>query len=48
MELDVSVLPNAWKYRTASIEERYELAQDLNPYEKAIPEQCFNRTERTI
>ena len=36
-ELDVSVLPNAWKYRTASIEERYELAQDLNPYEKDIP-----------
>ena len=36
-ELDVSVLPNAWKYRTASIEERYELAQDLNPYERDIP-----------
>ena len=36
-ELDVSVLPNAWKYRTASVEEQYDLASKLNPYQKNIP-----------
>ena len=36
-ELDVSVLPNAWKYRTASVEEQYDLASKLNPYQENIP-----------
>ena len=36
-ELDVSVLPNAWKYRSASVEEQYDLASKLNPYQENIP-----------
>ena len=37
-ELDVSVLPNAWKHRTASVEERLELQKKFNPYVKGVPD----------
>lgn len=37
-ELDVSVLPNAWKHRTASVEERFKLQKKLNPYPEGIPD----------
>ncbi|MFL2621577.1 MAG: endo-1,4-beta-xylanase [Flavobacteriaceae bacterium] len=36
-ELDVSVLPNAWKHRGASVEDRFDLAQEFNPYPNYIP-----------
>jgi endo-1,4-beta-xylanase len=36
-ELDVSVLPNAWKHRGASVEDRFDLAQKYNPYPNYIP-----------
>jgi len=36
-ELDVSVLPNAWKHRSASVEERFKLAKQLNPYPDGVP-----------
>lgn len=36
-ELDVSVLPNAWKHRGASVEDRFDLAQEYNPYPNYIP-----------
>ena len=36
-ELDVSVLPNAWKHRGASVEDRFDLAQEYNPYPNFIP-----------
>lgn len=36
-ELDVSVLPNAWKHRGASVEDRFDLAQKYNPYPNFIP-----------
>ena len=36
-ELDVSVLPNAWKHRGASVEDRFDLAQKYNPYPNNIP-----------
>jgi endo-1,4-beta-xylanase len=36
-ELDVSVLPNAWKHRGASVEDRFGLAQEYNPYPNYIP-----------
>ena len=35
-ELDVSVLPNAWKHRGASVEDRFDLAQKYNPYPNYI------------
>jgi endo-1,4-beta-xylanase len=35
-ELDVSVLPNAWKHRGASVEDRFDLAQKYNPYPNHI------------
>ena len=31
-ELDVSVLPNAWKHRAASVEDNFKLAKKFNPY----------------
>ena len=36
-ELDVSVLPNGWKHRAASVEDRFELAARYNPYTKTVP-----------
>ena len=36
-ELDVSVLPNAWKHRGASVEDRFDLVQEYNPYPNYIP-----------
>lgn len=36
-ELDVSVLPNAWKHRGASVQDRFDLAQEYNPYPNHIP-----------
>ncbi|RPG83844.1 MAG: endo-1,4-beta-xylanase [Coraliomargarita sp. TMED73] len=37
-ELDVSVLPNAWKHRGASVEDKFELAAEFNPYVEGAPE----------
>ncbi len=36
-ELDVSVLPNAWKHKGASVEDRFDLAEEFNPYPKGLP-----------
>ena len=36
-ELDVSVLPNAWKHRAASVEDNFKLAAKFNPYPNKIP-----------
>jgi endo-1,4-beta-xylanase len=36
-ELDVSVLPNAWQHRGASIEDHFELAERFNPYPDDVP-----------
>ena len=36
-ELDVSVLPNAWKHRGASVEDKFELAAEFNPYPEGAP-----------
>ena len=36
-ELDVSVLPNAWKHRAASVEDNFKLAAKFNPYHNKIP-----------
>lgn len=36
-ELDVSVLPNAWKHRGASVEDKFELAAEFNPYPQGAP-----------
>ena len=40
-ELDVSVLPNGWKHRTASVEERFKLSAKYNPYPKGAPEEVL-------
>ncbi len=40
-ELDVSVLPNAWKHRSASVEQRFKLAKKLNPYPDGVPEKIL-------
>ena len=37
-ELDLSVLPNAWKHRGASVEDSFTLAEKFNPYPEAVPE----------
>ena len=42
-ELDVSVLPNAWKHRGASVEDRFDLAEEFNPYSDTIPEIVLNK-----
>ena len=36
-ELDVSVLPNAWKHRAASVEDNFKLAKKFNPYPDKVP-----------
>ena len=36
-ELDVSVLPNAWKHRGASVEDSYDLAAEYNPFPNSLP-----------
>ena len=41
-ELDVSVLPNGWKHRTASVEERFKLSEKFNPYPKGAPEEVLH------
>lgn len=40
-ELDVSVLPNAWKHRAASVEDRFALAAEFNPYADGVPEEIL-------
>ncbi|MBK3516074.1 endo-1,4-beta-xylanase [Carboxylicivirga marina] len=35
-EMDISVLPNAWKHRGASVEDNFELAEEFNPYSEGI------------
>ena len=41
-ELDVSVLPNGWKHRTASVEERFQLSKKYNPYPTGAPEKVLD------
>ena len=45
-ELDVSVLPNGWKHRTASVEERFKLSAKYNPYPTAAPEEVLDNQAR--
>lgn len=40
-ELDVSVLPNGWKHRTASVEERLALQKKYNPYPAGVPDEVL-------
>lgn len=42
-EMDVSVLPNAWKHKGASVEDRFDLAEQYNPYAKGIPEKVLKK-----
>ena len=36
-EMDISVLPNAWKHKGASVEDRFDLAAEYNPYSEGVP-----------
>ncbi|MCK4960181.1 MAG: endo-1,4-beta-xylanase, partial [Planctomycetes bacterium] len=42
-ELDVSVLPNAWKHRGASVEDNFKLARKFNPYADGIPQEILQQ-----
>jgi endo-1,4-beta-xylanase len=37
-ELDIDVLPNAWKYRGADINVRFEHKKEIDPYTEGLPE----------
>ena len=37
----MSVLPNAWKHRSASVEQRFKLAKKLNPYPDGVPQKIL-------
>ena len=45
-EMDISVLPNAWKHKGASVEDRFDLAAEFNPYSKGIPERVLKQQAR--
>ena len=42
-EMDISVLPNAWKHRGASVEERFDLANEFNPYVNGVPKKVLKK-----
>ena len=42
-ELDISVLPNAWMHRGASVEDNFEYAEKFNPYADGAPEEILQR-----
>jgi len=42
-EMDISVLPNAWKHKGASVEDRYDLADKYNPYSKTVPKKVLQK-----
>ena len=42
----MSVLPNAWKHRSASVEERFKLAKQLNPYPDGVPKNISKQARR--
>ena len=45
-EMDISVLPNAWKHKGASVEDRFDLAAEFNPYSKGVPERVLKQQAR--
>ena len=45
-EMDISVLPNAWKHKGASVEDRFDLAADFNPYSEGVPERVLKQQAR--
>ncbi|CAI8427913.1 MAG: Endo-1,4-beta-xylanase A [Flavobacterium sp. SCGC AAA160-P02] len=42
-EMDMSVLPNAWKHKGASVEDRYDLAAKYNPYPNTVPKKVLQK-----
>lgn len=42
-EMDISVLPNAWKHKGASVEDRYDLANEFNPYKDGVPKKVLKK-----
>ena len=42
-EMDISVLPNAWKHKGASVEDRFDLAAEFNPYSKGVPQRVLKQ-----
>ena len=42
-EMDISVLPNAWKHKGANVEDRYDLADEFNPYKNGVPKKVLKR-----
>ena len=42
-EIDMSVLPNAWKHKGASVEDRYDLAAKYNPYPNTVPKKVLQK-----
>jgi endo-1,4-beta-xylanase len=45
-EMDISVLPNAWKHKGASVEDRFDLAEEFNPYSRGVPERVLKLQAR--
>ena len=45
-EMDISVLPNAWKHKGASVEDRFDLAAEFNPYSKGVPDRVLKQQAR--
>ncbi len=45
-EMDISVLPNAWKHKGASVEDRFDLADKYNPYPNRVPEKVLQKQAR--
>jgi endo-1,4-beta-xylanase len=45
-ELDISVLPNAWKHRGASVEDNFELAKEFNPFPGGAPDAVLEQQAR--
>ena len=42
-EMDISVLPNAWKHKGASVEDRFDFADKYNPYPKGVPKKILQK-----
>jgi len=42
-EMDVSVLPNAWIHKGASVEDRFDLADEFNPYKNGVPKKILKQ-----
>lgn len=45
-EMDISVLPNAWKHKGASVEDRFDLADKYNPYPNRVPKKVLQKQAR--